>query len=394
MNWAMAKALTRGGLRIVVSGMIAADPYQGGAAWAVLQYVLGLSRLGHRVWLVEPIPRASLRPLDCAPGETRNASYFREVAAAFDLESATWLVAGTQETVGLPYRDLVRVAQGADVLINISGMLADPELIQAIPRRVYLDLDPAFNQLWHAVQGIDMRFDGHTHFATVGQRLGQPDCLVPTCGRSWSITVPPVVLERWPMVSIAPERGMSTVGNWRAYGSIEHDGVLYGQKCHALRPLIGIPASVGESFDLALTIHPGETRDIDALTRGGWSLVDPSTAAGTPARYEAFIRASKGEFSVAKSGYVASRCGWFSDRSACYLASGRPVIAQDTGFSTVLPTGEGLFAFETADDVKGALEAVNGDYARHARAARALAEAHFDSDRVLTRLLQLVDAAA
>ena len=196
------------------------------------------------------------------------------------------------------------------------------------------------------------------------------------------------------MVTQAPTRGLTTIANWRAYGSIEHDGVLHGQKCHALRPLMGLPATVGLPFELALAIHEDETRDLDALAASGWRLLDAVDAAGTPARYQAFIQSSTAEFGLAKSGYVVSRSGWVSDRSAAYLASGRPVIAQDTGAGEALPTGEGLFLFSDAEGVGEAVEAIQGDYARHARAARALAEAHFDSDRVLTRLLEMVDAWA
>jgi hypothetical protein len=369
--------------------MIAGDPHQGGATWAILQYVLGLRRLGHDVFLIEPVSV----PLEDSP----QAAYFRQVAAEFGLEqTAALLRVDTQETCGLPYDRLREVCRRADVLLNVSGMLTDPELIDRIPLRVYLDLDPAFVQLWHATQGIDMRFAGHTHFVTVGQAVGQPGCAVPTCGLSWISTLQPVVLEHWPAaapVAPAADAALTTVANWRGYGSIEHEGVFYGQKAHSLRQLLSLPARTRERFLLALAIHPGERQDLDALTANGWQLADPAEAAGTPARYQAFIRGSKAELGIAKSGYVASRCGWFSDRSNCYLASGRPVIAQETGFSRFLPTGAGLFAFETADDVLAAIAEINGDYPRHARAARALAEEHFDSDKVLGGLLECIGAA-
>jgi hypothetical protein len=128
------------------------------------------------------------------------------------------------------------------------------------------------------------------------------------------------------------------------------------------------------------------------LAANGWQLVDPANVATTPSSYQEFIQKSKAEFGIAKSGYVASCCGWFSDRSICYLASGRPVIAQDTGFTRFLPTGEGLFAFQTSEDVVAAVRALHADYGRHARAARAIAEEYFESDKVLTRLLQGIGA--
>jgi hypothetical protein len=363
--------------RVLLSGLIAGVPGQGGATWAILQYALGFRRLGHQVTLVEPV--ASLKPPVVA--------YFQGVVEQFELDAAL-LVAGTRETAGLPYERLLEDARAADVLVNVSGMLRDEALLEA-PARVYLDLDPAFNQLWD-LDGIDVGFDGHTHFVTVGQALGQRGCDVPTRGREWIPTLPPVVLERWPPADGIERDALTTVGNWRGYGSIERDGVHYGQKAHSLRRFLDLPERTGERFELALAIHPDEEGDLEALRAHGWQLVDPTRAAGTPNAYADFVRGSKAELGIAKSGYAVSGSGWFSDRSACYLASGRPVVAQETGFSRFLPTGRGLFAFTGADDVVAAVDELRGDYAGHARAARALAEEHLDSDRVLTRLLERV----
>ena len=378
-------------LTILLSGMIAGDPYQGGATWAVLQYLLGFQRLGHDVYFVEPLKRKDLRPAGAPLDASVNAAYFRQVAEEFGLTArAALLLAGTQETAGLPYARLREVARRTDLLVNISGLLADEELTGGIAARVYLDLDPAFNQLWHATQGIDMRFAGHSHFVTVGQAIGRSDCAVPTCGLPWAPTLQPVVLAHWPVAEAITCDALTTVGNWRGYGSIEYQGVFYGQKAHALRPLINLPTLTNEKFLLALAIHPEEKKDLAALADNGWRLLDPAEVAQTPARYQQFIGGSKAEFGIAKSGYVASRCGWFSDRSACYLASGRPVLAQETGFSRFLPTGGGLFPFESADQVLAGIEALRTNYARHARAARALAEEYFDSDKVLNRILQRI----
>src|SRR5207249_2653539 len=188
-----------GKLRILLSGMIAGDPHQGGATWAVLQYLLGFRRLGHEVFFVEPVLEAALRPAGASLAASVNADYFFRVVQEFGLEgNAALLQTGTRQTAGLAYDSLRRAVGRADLLINISGMLADEKLIGQIPVRVYLDLDPAFNQLWQAVQGIDMRFSGHTHFVTIGLGIGQPGCTVPTCGLPWITTVQPVVLEDWP----------------------------------------------------------------------------------------------------------------------------------------------------------------------------------------------------
>ena len=376
-------------LRILVSGMIAGDPCQGGATWAVLQYVLGLRRLGHDVCLVEPIAPASFRPVDSTLSSTVNATYFQQVMSRFGLTGAL-LRQDSRETVGLAYRDLRRAAAGADVLINISGMLTDADLLAPIPRRVYLDLDPAFNQLWHEVQGIDMRFDAHTHFATVGCAIGTAECGVPACGRTWMPTLQPIVLSEWPVTPGDPGAAWTTIGNWRGYGSIEYRGALYGQKAHSFRRFMALPQHSRERFQPALSIHPAEAMDLDALRANGWDLVDPASVAGTPDAYRTFIQRSKGEIGVAKSGYVESQCGWFSDRSVCYLASGRPVVAQNTGFDRRLPVGDGLFAFRTLEEAAAAIDAAGGDYERHCRCAREIAEAYFSSDVVLGALLERV----
>jgi hypothetical protein len=373
--------------------MIAADPNQGGATWAVLQYLLGFERLGHEVLFIEQCAESDIEPEGETLDRSRNGAYFTEVMTAHGFEDrSALLLAGTRKTVGLPYPRLVQRVAGADLLVNISGILTDVELTSAIPVRVYLDLDPAFNQFWQE-SGIDMRFGGHTHFVTVGQAIGSPDCPVPTCGFDWIPTVPPVVLEHWPPVERISHDAYTTVGNWRAYGSIEHDGVQYGQKVHSLRKLIGLPNRTDARFLLALTIHPDETRDLEALKENGWELVDAATVAGTPPDYRTFIAGSRAELGITKSGYVLSGSGWFSDRSACYLASGRPVIAQETGFSRYLPTGEGLLSFETEDDALAAVTEIERDYDRHSKAARALAQEHFDSDSVLSRLVERVGSS-
>ena len=370
---------------ILVSGMIAGDPHQGGATWAVLQYLLGFRRLGHEVFFVEPVKKMS----------GASSAYFREVVRDFGLEkNAALLLAGTHETEGPGYGELRDAAKRCDVLFNVSGMLTDPALIEAVPRRVYLDLDPAFIQLWHAEYGIDMRFDAHTHFVTVGLALGSDACPVPTCGRKWLTTFQPVVLDEWPRGNGIETNALTTVGNWRGYGSVEFRGQHYGQKAHSMRGFFELPRRTTERLSPALAIHPAEEKDLAALAENGWTLLDPAKVAATPASYRAFVRGSKGELGIAKSGYVHSRCGWFSDRSVCYLASGRPVIAQDTGFSDYLPAGEGLLSFDSVESARAGIEEINRDYARHSRAARALAETHFDSDKVLARLLKDVGATA
>ncbi len=366
---------------VIVSGMIAATPGQGGAAWAVLQYLLGLRRLGCDVHFVEPIAAGTV--------PEASARYAAGAMERFGL-GGRWalLPEGGGDPVGLSRPALRELARRADLLLSVSGMLTDPDVLEAIPVRAYLDLDPVFNQLWHAVEGVDMRFDAHTHFVSVADAIGAPGSPVPDCGRDWIPTLPPVVLEEWPFAPRLERRALTTVGHWRSYGSIHHEGVHYGQKAHALRPLLDLPRRTRARFELALAIHPGEARDLAALERGGWTILDPAEVAFTPGDYRRFVQGSWAELGVAKLGYVAAGCGWFSDRSACYLASGRPVIAQDTGFTRRLPQGAGLFAFAGADDVVGAIEELERDYRAHRVAARELAREHLGSDRVLGSLLE------
>jgi hypothetical protein len=361
--------------------MIAATPWQGGATWAVLQYLLGLRRLGCEVHLVEPVE-------DAGSVSASSVRYVTGVMEAFGLADRWALLPAEGDTAGSSRDEVLKAARGADLLLNVAGMLADPDVLERVPVRAYLDLDPAFTQFWHESEGVDMRLDAHTHFVSVADAIGDPGSPIPTCGREWLPTLPPVVLDEWPVAERLERAAATTVGHWRSYGSIHHGGVHYGQKAHSLRTVIEVPRRAPGRFELALAIHPDEVDDLAALRENGWTLLDPSEVAGTPDDYRRFVQGSWAELGVAKLGYVVSGSGWFSDRSACYLASGRPVIAQDTGFGRRLPVGAGLLAFTSADDVVAAIEELDRDYEGHRAAARELAVAHLDSDRVLGSLLE------
>lgn len=383
--------MSRPPLRILISGRVGSAPRQGGATWAVLQYVLGLQELGHTVHFVEAVPPSELRPRGVPLVRSVNAGYCAAVLSNAGL-SQRWalVVEGTDTTVGLSYPQLR--AGRWDVHINLSGCLRDRELTDTIPVRAYLDLDPAFTQLWHQVEGHDLGFEGHTHFATVGWGIGEPDCPVPTGGIGWYHSLPPVVLSHWTPAGPIARDAMTTVANWRSYGSLVHSGIQYGQRAHSFRDFFSLPARTSVPLRPALAIDPAETDDISALREHGWIVMDPRPVSASPAAYRNFVRTSRGEFSIAKSGYVQSRSGWFSDRSACYLASGRPVVAQDTGFGRRLPTGWGLLSFTTPEEAALALERVGADYALHARAARRIAADELDSAVVLGALLEHLGA--
>jgi hypothetical protein len=363
--------------------MLAGVPGQGGASWAVLQYLLGLRRLGHDVLFVERVDSGGL-PLE----RTRTGRYFVDVVRAFDLHGAAALLdSGGGRPLGVERDRIERFAHQADLLLNLSGALDDADLLAAIDVRAYVDLDPGFTQLWSEAEGVDLGLRLHNRFVTLGHGIGGGGSPIPSGGRAWLTTLQPIVLEHWPVDRSEPSPALTLVGHWRGYGSVEYRGTHYGQRAHSLRPLVGLPRRLPVPVVAALGIHPDETADVDLLRHNGWQLIDPGATVGTPARYRAFVRRSWAELGIAKSGYVAARCGWFSDRSVCFLASGRPVIAQDTGFGAHLPTGRGLMCFATAEGALAAVEDVRADYQGHRRAARETAEQFFDSDRVLTRLL-------
>jgi len=374
-------------LRILVSGRIASTPGQGGATWAVLQYLIGLRELGHQVWFVEAIPASRLCPAGIDLACSTNAVYAARVLSEFDFDGR-WalMVEDTTTTVGCEYSLLASTRW--DVHVNLSGCLDEPGLTGRIPVRIYVDVDPAFTQLWHEVDGHDLGLAGHTHFTTVGLGIGTPTCPVPTGAHTWQHTLPPVVLSQWTEGAAITRPAMTTVANWRSYGSVEWNDVTYGQRAHSFRAFFDLPRATTMRLAPALAIDPAETGDLAALDRAGWELVDPTAVAGTPRAYRDFVRSSRGEFSIAKSGYTVSRSGWFSDRSACYLASGRPVVTQDTGFDTRLPTGEGLMVFSTPAEAVEALDRVDADYPRHAAAARRIAVDELDSAMVLSDLLR------
>jgi hypothetical protein len=252
---------------------------------------------------------------------------------------------------------------------------------------VFLDIDPGFGQMWCELGLFDL-FQGHDAFVTVGQNVGHPDCLVPTCGRQWITTLPPVVLEHWPAQAAASTDTITTVASWRgAYGPIDYGDRTYGLRVHEFRKFVELPLQCDHRFELALNIHEADGSDRQRLVEHGWSLADPRVSAGDVWSYRRYIQRSLAEFSVAKNMYVVTRSGWFSDRSACYLASGRPVIAQDTGFSAGLPIGSGLLAFDTLEQARDATEAIASDIDHHRQQARAIAEEFLDSDIVLSALL-------
>ena len=366
---------------VVIAAALAQRPGVGGHTWFALQYLLGFRALGWEVTLVDRLDPGM-------PGD--GLAYLAEEMERFGLGGNWSVLLPDGASAGLTRAEVERRVGSSDFLLNVMGYLDDEELLARAPLRVFLDVDPGFGQMWRDL-GLADPFCGHDRFVSVGLEVGGAGCEVPDCGLEWIPTLPPVALAHWPPV--AGGSAFTSVATWRGpYGPVEYEGRTYGLRVHQFRRFLSLPERVPARFELALAIDPGDTADLARLQQAGWALVDPEDAAADPDSYRRFIQASAAEFTVAKAMYVETHSGWFSDRSACYLASGKPVVAQDTGFSGHLPSGEGLLPFSTVEEAAAAVEEVRGGLARHARAAREIAEQHLDAKLVLGRLVEKLGA--
>jgi hypothetical protein len=376
---------------IVLAASVAQKPLHGGHTWVFLQYLLGFKRLGCDVLLIDRLDPECLRGSDgirCAAGESAQCRFLSECLGAFGLGGDFTILLGGDKTFGLNRSDVLDKVSRCSVLLNFMGYLRDEDILAAAALTVYVDIDPGFAQMWKAA-GLHDSLAGHDAFVTVGRNVGAAGCLVPDLGLNWIGTAPPVVLEQWPASGL--DGPITSVASWRStYAPVNYQGRSFGLRVHEFRRFMSLPRSVRAGigrFELALDIHPDETRDIEALQRGGWVLADPLSVAGNAQRYREYIASSSAEFCVAKNMYVQARTGWFSDRSVCYLASGKPVLAQETGWSAFYPSGEGLLKFSEPDEAVAAIETVFSDIGKHSRRALDIAREYFDSDRVLPRLL-------
>jgi hypothetical protein len=399
-------------LRVVVTGLIAQHHRLAGVSWDYLQYPVGLARAGHDVYYFEDSGEWPYNTdggptgddwtaRDCAP----NVKHLADVLARFGLaEKWAYHFPLTSAWYGLSDASRREVLSSADLLINISGTLHHPENYRRIPRLAYIDSDPVFTQVKLAL-GMDefcRRVAAHDVHFTFGERFSSA---VPESGYRWRPTRQPILLTEWS--TGRPHRGsFTTVMSWTSYKPLEYGGQKYGQKDLELARFLKLPAAVKPAIlEIALSsthhvdwelvnamgfagststkqMTPGEL-----LAAAGWEVVNPDDVCPDLDTYRNYVETSKGEWSVAKNGYVKGRAGWFSCRSACYLAAGRPVIVQNTGFPAVIPAGEGLLAFDKAEEAAAAIQEVERNYARHARAAREIAEEYFDSQKVLARLI-------
>jgi len=361
---------------IVISGAIANKLNQGGEAWVRLNWILGFKKLGYRVLFIEQVEeRADPVAID----------YFTRVMERFALANSAALIGADFKV--LSGDKIIDAAMSADALINISGHLTVASLMRSIQRKIFVDIDPGFTQFWHAQGNQGARLQDHDFYYTIGENIGSTECSIPCCGLSWQTIKPPVVLDEWPVVKRGKFEGFTTIANWRGpFGVIEFGGQTFGLKVHEFRKFIELPERTGLPFEIALNIHPADQKDRDALQRHGWEITSPSVTA-EPDDFRNYVQSSSAEFSVVQGIYVQTRSGWFSDRTAAYLASGKPALVQDTGFSKYIPTGHGLLAFTTLEEAIDGAEKIRSNYEHHCRAARALAEEFFDSDKVLRKLL-------
>lgn len=379
-------------LRIILAnGSLAGYP-QGGGHWTVfLQYLLGLRALGHDVFWLEVFQTTGDRARDHKLIRlflARLGRYgFSERCALLLFEGD--VSAGTlasAEAYGLSKSRVHEAIHSADLVWDFCCTLRKP-LLSMFKLRALVDLDPGLVQI--SALSWDLGISDHEILLSVGSKIGEPDCQVPTLGRAWQRFMPFVYLPAW---EVAPDPGerapFSSVTQW-TWDEIWHqDRVLSASKRTAFLRYLDMPRRAGRPFELAANIHPEDTTgDRELMREMGWTIVNPHRVARSPSIYRDYIRRSRAEFSCAKPIYRELVTGWFSDRSVAYLASGRPVLAEDTGFSHHLPTGSGLLSFRDPEEALDNVKEIDRNYARHMRAARELAEEHLSSDKWLPSML-------
>jgi hypothetical protein len=379
-------------VRAVVTGLIGAFPV-GGVFYDYVQYALGLEDLGFDVWYLEDTTMPSLDL------ETRDYGYDldwsapvahleRSLASVSPKLARRWHFRGIDDrSFGVPAEEMAAVIADADLFLNVSGSAVLRGEYLPSRNKVYLDSDPGWNHFMRWTRAPENPYDhglhAHDHFATYAERLGAPDCPLPDLGLRWHPTRPPVVERLWTGAG-APGRRWTTVLSWdNSPRPIQHEGIEYGTKEREFARIETLPRQAPAPLEVAAAgAHP----PVERWTALGWQVRDAIEISRTPESYRRYLLGSRGEFSVAKHVYVATRCGWFSCRSTCYLAAGRPVVVQDTGFSELLPTGEGVVAFSDAAEALAGLRRVEQDHEGHAAAARAFVHDHFAATRVLGNL--------
>lgn len=374
-------------MNIIFAGTIGRSGL-GGQAWAGLQYLLGLRALGHDIVYLEDCGKSSWvyvwETEDWTHELDYPAAYVRACLEPFGWGDR-WIYRDNYRSLGMPLEQFKEFCARADLLLLRAVPLWNWRPEYDLPkRRAFIDVDPGFTQIALAngdvglAEGI-MRAERRFTYA---QRFGAVDCRIPDHSGPWLKTQPPVFLPEWPMTD-ADATHFTSVLRWQGFKTVTHAGVTYGQRDKEFPQYFDLPRRTSQPFRIAqMGLKPEE------LTQRGWEVVPGEVVSRTPDSYREFIQQSRGEFSVPKHGYVAMRGGWFSDRSVCYLASGRPVVIADTGLNDWLPVGEGLLTFTDPDSAVSALARVNADYERHRHAARRVAGEFFSTDHVLPAFLE------
>ncbi len=375
-------------MRIILAGCIGRFPLAG-HAWITSQYLLGLRSLGHDVYYLEDAGEESWVYQWNRQQLTNDIHYPADfIARMLDPigMDGRWIYRTSHQSAGMSADELRDICQAADLLlVRGAPIVAWRDEYGAPRRRAFIDVDPLFTQV-KATQGdphLSETLDRCEHLFTIAQRIGKTDCTIPLIKRQWHVTVSPVFLPAWQIAQEEPIYPFTTVMQWDSYDCVHHSGVAYGNKSHEFPRFAAVPRHAQADFSIAMIGRPPEHLDIR-----GWQIVDGTIVSSTPDDYRTFIQNSFAEFSVAKQGYAISRGGWFSDRSVCYLASGRPVVVQDTGLCDWLPVGHGVICFQTVSEAVDAVTEVQQHYGEHRLAARRIAEDYFSTDRVLPTLIQ------
>jgi hypothetical protein len=372
-------------LKIVCSGHLIRHPV-GGHSWHHLQYLIGFMRLGHEVTFFEDYGWANScydpSRSETTPDPDYGVAYMSRLFQSFGLEDRWCYLAEDGTARGMSRAQLTDACRESDIYFNLSNINWIPEL-DLCRRRVLVDTDPVFTQI--GAFGMGGPFSRYDALFTYGENVHRSGCEMPTGDARWLPTRQPVVLDLWDVTAGDTAQPLTAVMNWTSFSDTYNEDWIYGQKDREFKPYFSLPRETGERMRIALHA-PVPVQQL--LAENEWELDDPLQVTRDPFSYQEYIRGSRAEFGVAKHGYVSTRCGWFSDRSSAYLAMGRPVVIQDTGFSDFLPCGEGLLAYRTKEEAIAAIRRLRNDYNEHCRAARKLVEEHFDSARVLTRLLE------
>lgn len=376
-------------MKIVLLGYIVRGPI-GGLVWHHFQYALGLKLLGHDVLFIEFSENypSCYNPItfELSKDPSYGLKFIDTIFSNYGLKGKwAYFDEHTNQWFGNSRQEVAEFSKDAEVLLNISGVNPLREEFQNIPIRAFIDTDPSFTQIRLLKDAVSRAMaKEHNVFFSFGENIGNNDCLIPEDQFSWIPTRQPVIPHLWNKDNMSQKGNWTTVMQWDSYKKAEWDGRIFGMKSTSFKPYFDLPKIINERFELALGSESAPRNELKAF---GWIITNPAGVTKTPESYQKYISESKGEWSVAKEGYVSCNSGWFSERSAAYLMSGKPVVVQETGFSKNIETGEGLFSFKNLEDLKSIFNEVDRDYKFQCIRAREIALEYFHYEKVLKNLL-------